>query len=334
MNETTEEKSELPLENKSGSVKGKKIGTYAVIIIALLVAGSYYYQQKKKEPAATVNDALKSKAEAYINENLVPSGGAKVANMVKDGDVYKMDVIVGSNTLPAYMSLDGTKLFTQAFELDKPAEKQPQEEAKEVTQKKDVPEVELFVMSYCPYGLQMEKGILPVVNTLGSKMNFQLKFVDYTLHGEKEVKENLAQYCIGKEEPAKLMAYLECFNKSGDSLACRKSVNINTAKLSTCSLNADKQFKLTDSFKAGGQTPAFDINKEENDKYGVKGSPTLVINGEKIAAARDSASLLKTICSAFNNQPEECKKELSSQSPSAGFDSQAGSTAAGNCATQ
>jgi hypothetical protein len=45
----------------------------------------------------------------------------------------------------------------------------------------------------------------------------------------------------------------------------------------------------------------------------------LVINGETISSARDSASLLKTICSAFTTQPAECQAQLSSATPAAGF---------------
>jgi hypothetical protein len=63
----------------------------------------------------------------------------------------------------------------------------------------------------------------------------------------------------------------------------------------------------------------FYAQKADNDKYGVQGSPTLVINGAQISSGRDSAGLLKTICSAFNTAPSECQKQLSSASPSAGF---------------
>jgi len=49
-------------------------------------------------------------------------------------------------------------------------------------------------MSYCPYGTQIEKGILPVINALGNKIKFSLKFVDYAMHGKKEIDENSRQY--------------------------------------------------------------------------------------------------------------------------------------------
>jgi len=73
--------------------------------------------------------------------------------------------------------------------------------------KKDVPEVELFVMSHCPYGTQMEKGILPVVELLGDKIDFKIRFVYYAMHGEKEVNEEARQYCIQKEQKDKFISY-------------------------------------------------------------------------------------------------------------------------------
>ena len=72
------------------------------------------------------------------------------------------------------------------------------------------------------------------------------------------------------------------------------------------------------------------------EKYGVQGSPTLVINGEVVQTGRDSASLLQTICSAFNEQPEACQTELSATSPSPGFGTgtdETGGSADAGCGT-
>ncbi|MBU3941884.1 MAG: hypothetical protein KKF74_03150, partial [Nanoarchaeota archaeon] len=47
--------------------------------------------------------------------------------------------------------------------------------------KKDKPEVELFVMSHCPYGTQIEKGMLPVARLLGDKIDFNIRFCSYAM---------------------------------------------------------------------------------------------------------------------------------------------------------
>jgi hypothetical protein len=116
-----------------------------------------------------------------------------------------------------------------------------------------------------------------------------------------------------------------------------KEAKINTSKLNSCVSATDKEFNITKNFNdksiwAGGSFPPFDVYKADNEKYGVQGSPTLVVNGEQIQSGRDSAGLLAAICSGFTNAPEECKKQLSSEAPSAGFGFEgSGGSAAASC---
>ncbi len=182
------------------------------------------------------------------------------------------------------------------------------------------PKVEVFVMSYCPFGTQFEKGIIPVMKLLKDKADIQIKFVDYVMHGPKEIKENINQYCIEKNEPNKYVDYLECFLKEGKADQCLTLNEIDEEKLGQCINKTRDKFKLIEGEETNQRYPKFGVQTEENKKYGVKGSPTLVINGKTIKnARRDSASLLSVICSAFTKQPEECKKVLSSQTPASGF---------------
>ena len=107
-----------------------------------------------------------------------------------------------------------------------------------------------------------------------------------------------------------------------------KTVGINSAQIKTCVTDATKQFSPTEK--------SFSINADDNTKYGVQGSPTLVVNGTTVSSGRDSASVLKAICSGFTTQPKECSTQLSATAPGAGFDDQiaaagktSGSTASG-----
>ncbi len=173
---------------------------------------------------------------------------------------------------------------------------------------------------------------------LGSKIDFKLKFCDYAMHGEKEVDEQLNQYCIQKEEPAKLQSYLKCFLEDGNSERCATAAGLNKSKVKSCVASVDKTFKVKEKFKdqstwVSGRFPAFDVFKADNEKYGVQGSPTLIINGQQVSVGRDSASLLSAICSSFNSPPAECQKQLSSAAPSPGFGAgTGGANSAGGCA--
>ena len=328
-------------ECKLGKICGKnKTTVIAIVILVLLVAGSYvfmkYSQNAKKNDIGV--DGIKGKVEQFIKDNS-PQGGAgiTVKGIVKEIGLYKVTIDANKQEMITYVTTDGGKFFPQVIDLNAKAADAASStpavpEKTEAEQKADVPVVDLFVMSYCPYGLQMERGVLPAIESLGNKIKFNLKFVSYTLHGSKEVIENVNQYCIGKTQPAKLDNYLKCFWKDskGASDACMKSVGINVAQITTCVADTNKQFSPTEK--------DFSINKDENVKFGVQGSPTFVVNGTTLAAGRDSASVLKAICSGFKNAPKECQAKLSATSPVAGFDDQAaasagGSAPAASCAT-
>jgi len=43
-----------------------------------------------------------------------------------------------------------------------------------------------------------------------------------------------------------------------------------------------------------------------NKKYGISGSPQLIVNGVEYQGTRSSNSYKNQICAAFNNPPQEC----------------------------
>jgi glutaredoxin len=315
-----------------------------ILVIVLAVIGYFSFDK----PMKNLNeDQAKTRAEEFINSFLMTDGTkATITEISEQYGLYKLKVDIVSDVVESYLSRDGKLFFPQALDIDEVTGQTATGEtgdttdsntaapAAEVSQKSDKPVVEVFVMSYCPYGTQIEKGLLPVLETLGNKIDFELKFCSYIMHGDQEITENLLQYCIQKEQPTKLNAYLECFlADSSKSEACLTTAGIDKSKVTSCVAKTDKEFKVTENNKNKvgyqGSFPGFDVNKADNEKYNVGGSPTLVINGQEIASGRDSASLLKTICSAFNNPPKECETELSSASPAPGFGT---GTTAGNTA--
>ncbi|MEK6947053.1 MAG: hypothetical protein AABX32_05600 [Nanoarchaeota archaeon] len=190
-------------------------------------------------------------------------------------------------------------------------------------QKSAKPTADLFVMSYCPYGLQMEKVLIPVAKLLGDKADIKIRWVSYAMHGQKEVEENLRQYCIQKEQSGKYWDYLICFVTTTDTESCQKQTGIDTGKLSSCYQSSDKQFGIMDSFNdqstwLSGRFPQFNIDKSLNQQYGVQGSPTFILNGKEVAVSRNPESVKAAICSAFLSAPSECKTQLSSNEAAPG----------------
>ncbi len=207
-------------------------------------------------------------------------------------------------------------------------------------EKTDKPKVELFIMSYCPYGTQMQKGMLPVVDLLGDKVDWNMRFVYYAMHDELEVRENQLQYCIQLQNKSKYYEYLRCFLNNSNSDACLAASGLTRAQLQKCYDEADKNFNITSDLKntatyLSGRFPLFGVDAALNKKYNVGGSPTFVINGVvNEGQGRDPQSVLKTVCQAFKTPPSECSKALSTQAytPGFGFDFQpAGAVASGGC---
>lgn len=321
---------------KSGKRKSWLVlGAIAIILIVVGLATASTLKKGGEglaKPGKNLSqEEASAKAEQFINDFLMTSGSkATIKEISSEYGLYKVKIDIVTDVVESYLTKDGRLFFPQALNIDEiyTAKDQAGNENNSapvvtVNQKSDKPVVELFVMSHCPYGTQIEKGILPVVETLGDKIDFQLKFCGYAMHGEKELKEQLVQYCIMEEEPKKFNDYLECFLGSSDSAACLKTAKVDEGNITSCVAKTDAKFKVMDNFKNKvdfqGSYPSFNVFKADNEKYGVGGSPTLVINGEEIRSGRDSASLLATICSAFNEAPEACATELSSTSPSAGF---------------
>lgn len=296
-------------KKKSNLAIGFMVSIVALVVIIAIVWGVMAIWGGGTKSA-------QAKAEKFINQELLAGQGVATVKIVgKSAGLYKLEVEYQGQKIESYMTKDGSKFFPQAYEMNPVAPETgsvagEQSSAIELP-KTDKPVVELFVMSYCPYGTQIEKGMIPAIEALGNKVDFKLKFVSYTMHGDKENQENLRQYCIDKEQNGKLFTYLKCFLKAGETASCLKSSGVDEKKLTTCMEATAKKYNVTGE--------AFEVQKADNEKYGVQGSPALVINGVTASSGRDSASLLSTICSAFKTAPSECQKVLSAASPSAGF---------------
>ena len=301
-----------------------------VLFIAISASGCALLSASS-DPVLGLEEA-KTKIVSFINTSLMqPGQEVSVKEIVEENGLYKVTVNMSSGQeIISYMTKDGKLFFPQVMDVAETEAKAQEEAAAPASQatadvpKADKAQVELYVMSHCPYGTQIVKGILPVLETLGDDLDFDIKFCDYAMHGKKELDEQLNQYCIQENEPQKLLAYLYCFLEADKGEECLDKVGINKTKLNACVAKTDSQYKVTELFNdkstwKSGRFPQFNVDQADNQKYGITGSPGLVINGEKISSARDSASLLKTICNGYNNPPESCATVLSVAPPSPGF---------------
>lgn len=276
----------------------------AVILVIVLAVSMSGGASKK-----TVSNNLLTFIESQTGEK------ATVVSINEENGMYNVTVNFKGQDVSVFVTDDGKFMAGQLIPLveDKTAGTSSTNTDSGATEapKSDKPKVELFIMSYCPYGTQMEKAILPVLSTLGDKIEFTLRFTHFTLHGEKEDTENFRQICIREQQGTKLNTYLQCILNStsqsapADPAACMGKVGINVANIDACMASKAADYYAVDSQLSQG--------------YGVQGSPTLVINGVQVQSARSPAGVLSAICSAFNSAPAECSAQLPTAQASAGF---------------
>lgn len=326
----TEEHKKHPEHKTHHKKRIKKIALWqwlsvilGVLLVASVLTGGFGGTTAAKKISAK---AAGEKAIEYINTNLMePGTSATLESVSEKNGLYNIKIDIAGRGYDSYVTFDGNLLFPNSFELNlESASPEVTGSAVADTLKSDKPKVDLFVMSHCPYGTQTEKGILPVVELLGDKIDFNLRFVYYAMHGKTELDEQTLQNCIQEEQNDKFISYLSCFLKEGNTEECLTEIKIDKNKLDKCIETTDKEFRITEQFSdqstwLNGRYPLFDIDKELNQKYSVRGSPALVINDVQVSSNRDPASLLSTICSSFNKEPSECEKTLSSTTPSPGF---------------
>ena len=152
------------------------------------------------------------------------------------------------------------------------------------------PTLELFVMSYCPFGVQAEEKIIPIVKRFGDKIDFKLRFIarekespspqDITpftsLHGYPEVAENIRQLLIAREYPDRYLDYILCRGKKLDKSweAFAEKLGIDVARIQ----------QLFDTPEVSEQL--FLENIRRATELGINASPTILVDNHQFQATQ------------------------------------------------
>ena len=279
------------------------IVVFIALILSIIVAWNYWFQTKRIFGSSEIVDSLNNIFNDVAGINAVYKGTEN------KGDFYELNYLLKG--VPTVISV--TKDLKQARiegsnwvdvdELKDIIVDVYREER--VHNKLDVPNVELFVMSYCPYSLQVEKAVLPLRELFGSRVKLDIRYLHYVLEGEKEKTENIRQICIRNEFNDKFFNYLECFAETGDSSICLERVEIDIEKLNDCESKRGNNYYLNESM----------FSRERVDS-----APILFINGKKIDfSPRSTKNALSLVCEGFYRQPRECRALMPRYVPSAGF---------------
>jgi hypothetical protein len=228
---------------------------------------------------------------------------------LKDG-LYAITWKVGTQESVSYTNTKGTMLFPYSIPLVTTTT------TTKPLAKVDKPVVELYVMSFCPFGNQAEDGMGPAYNVLKDYADIKLRYIvdqdatdktKYTaLHGVQELNQNIRELCVAKYYPEKFWPFVAAVNKACTSenadtcwTAEANKVGLNVNEIKTCQTSEGNAILATEY----ASTTA----------YGITGSPTLVINGVVTSSGRTPEDYKNTICSAFteSKKPAVCAQVLS-----------------------
>lgn len=302
-----------------------------VLIAAVIILGGVLVYQNLSQPHNKVmpQDQLKAKIIDVIGKQIGGSKQVDVKKITKEGSLYKVNLTVMGHPYESYASLDGKYLFPKEISLNPPKPKTMPQAQK--------PEIDLFVMAYCPFGNQAEKLMLPVVNLLKDKADFQLHYIIYSdyasgypkyclnkankycsMHGVQEVHEDMRELCIQKYQKNKLWDFVKAMDdqtspqnsdKKWEAIAQKLGIDVN--KVKTCEKNEgtallDQEIALTKK-----SYPVQDPSQYNNiDSITISGSPTIVINGMIYDGSRSTKAYQDAVCSAFKTAPAECNQKL------------------------
>ena len=254
--------------------------------------------------------------KAIIDLANAQGANAELVSVVSENGLHKVIISIQGQEMPVYVTKDGKLFTTQMIPIASQEENTETEQPTEV-QKSDRPKVELYVWGYCPYGVAAQGPLAEVATLLKASADFEV-VPYYDGHGAYENQQNKIQSCIQKLAKTQYWQYAakfvtDVYPKCGSlrDIACDKdesvkimeAVGINSKSILACVASDGDALFSAASAKA-----------QEN---GVTGSPTLIINGVIVNAARNAEAYKSAVCNAFNDAPSECDTALSSSDTAA-----------------
>ena len=237
-----------------------------------------------------------------------------LVNRIK-GNVSKSDLLDAIKELRPNLDASNAKIVASASQKASLIPELAPEQACANATKSDEPLLEAFIVSRCPFGLQMQRIMAEMTSKLPQAKDYlKVRYIgsisDSTItsmHGDEEAQENLRQICIREEQGSQYWDYVSCYMKDGNSTKCLKSSSVDEGMLNACVKDSSRGLTYAQE--------DFDLA----NKFNVTGSPTLILNN-KIASEFDFASsttsgrspeaLKELLCCGFNNEPSFCAEQL------------------------
>jgi hypothetical protein len=305
---------------KKRKINRWKVSSFALsflLIVSIIIGNSGI------PVSGTTGNAVAENAIEFINTNLLQGQAtAELGEVTNEEGLVKAEITVMDQTMNIYMTKNGNLLFLQAINMAEQIEVPVQPTA-------DRPKAELYVWSYCPYGVMAQGPFIEAVRTLSDSIDYEVVLY-HAGHGDYELQQNKIQAVIQKYYPELYLDYAEGFveeiyplcNSRGTGITERTSLECDleesTKIMEALNINVTEVFKLVD--EEGEEL--FNLDRQKASNAQVTGSPSLVLNDFKVQEfARTAEGIKNAICGGFNELPISCEEELANEEE----------VAAGNC---
>ncbi len=295
----------------------------AMVVVGVLIVGSIAFYAWQGEGSILNKKVLPPQEAAnktvdYINQEFLQGNKAILKEVTEEKGLYKLTLEINGQEQRTYITKDAELIFPTSIKATSTdststSETNSSQSSAEIPKSKK-PKVDLYVMSFCPYGNQAEDTMVSAYNLLKDKIDFNVHYVVSeregeitSLHGQKEVDQNMREVCVlennGMDKWWEFTTYVN--ENCGSDGSCweeaAQSANLNANTIANC-INQNG----IELMKKEAQ-----ISSENN----VSGSPTMLINGVETEAVYYYGQPNKykdSICSAFSEgfEVEQCSEEL------------------------
>lgn len=325
-------------------LKNDVVRAVIITVVVILVIGVSGYVVYLKDNSGGIKvltaEAISQKTINYINDNILKGQGtvSLKGEVKEENGLYKFiltfDVNGQKQDSDVYVTRDGKYLFPvmQGLPIDLDAKVAAGTATEQISTcadmpKADKPILDAFIVSQCPYGLQMQRVLAKAIEQGVSPDNIKVRYIGSisnnkisSMHGDAEAQENLSQICIREEQKTKYWDYISCYIEKGEADKCLTSTGIDKNQLNACVSDVSRGLKYAqEDFTLA-------------DQYSVGGSPTLIMADKQIneisfddrdvpanKKARTADAIKDIMCCAFNNQPGYCANDFSKDPVASSF---------------
>ncbi|MCK4635522.1 MAG: hypothetical protein KAT32_01545 [Candidatus Moranbacteria bacterium] len=343
------------LKKNLGYVLGGVVIVALVIVLVFIVTKEDKEdgksEIKSKKVSERVSEKIKDKLEPAFKEKLAPEEDIVLGEVFDESGLYKVNMTVNAEETFIYVTKDFSKIIPENYYINLKetlesmedggkAEKMEIEKVDlSVENKKALgiedsskPRLDYFVMSFCPYGNPADENASKIQAVFGDSVEVVPHYIvgldekapnGYnSLHGPQEAHQDIRELCVlknyGKDK------FFEFTLASNDKLTYKnadskwndvaRSIGVDVNVVAECEKNGLEIAKQEIGISKNAKVQ----NMKSGEITSIVSSPTVMINGEKVASS--ALAIQEALCESFTEgeKPAACEQDIESAEAASG----------------